>query len=48
VVRKILLKLEDIGNTTSHLEPNQVNDYDPELVSYHMQLLDEAGLLIGQ
>ena len=45
VVRKILLKLEEIGNTTSHLEPNQVNGYDPELMSYHMQLLDEAGLI---
>jgi hypothetical protein len=45
VVRKILLKLEEIGNTTSHLEPNQVNGYDPELVSYHMQLLSEAGLI---
>jgi hypothetical protein len=45
VVRKILLKLEELGNTTSYLEPDQVNSYDPEQVSYHMQLLDEAGLI---
>ena len=45
VVRKILLKLEEIGNTTSRLESSEVNGYDPELVSYHMQLLDEAGLI---
>lgn len=45
VVRKILLKLEEIGNTTSYLQPDGVNGYDHELVSYHMQLLDEAGLI---
>lgn len=45
VVRKILLKLEEIGDTTSHLQSDQINGYDPELVSYHMRLLDEAGLI---
>ena len=45
VVRKILLKLEEIGNTTSRLEPDQVNGYDSELVSYHMELLNDAGLI---
>lgn len=45
VVRKILLKLEEIGDTRSHLSPHQVNGYDSELVSYHIRLLDEAGLI---
>ncbi len=48
VVRKILLKLEEVGDTKSYLEPDQVNSYDPEQVSYHMQMLDEAGLIEAQ
>ena len=45
VVRKILFKLEELGNVTSFLRHDQVNGYDPELVAYHMQLLNEAGLI---
>jgi hypothetical protein len=45
VVRRILLKLEELGNTASYLQPDGVNGYDHDLVSYHMQLLDEAGLI---
>ena len=45
VVRKILIKLEEIGNTSSFIHHDQVNGYDPEVVAYHMQLLDEAGLI---
>lgn len=48
VVRKILLKLEAIGDTRTHLQADQVNGYDAELVSHHMQLLDEAGLIRAQ
>lgn len=45
VVRKILIKLEELGTTTSFLHQDQVNGYDPELVAYHMQLLGEADLI---
>lgn len=45
VVRKILIKLEDISDSASYLEPDQVNGYDEQLVSYHMRILDEAGLI---
>ncbi|MEQ1627096.1 MAG: DUF2513 domain-containing protein [Nitrospira sp.] len=45
VVRKILLKLEAVGDTTSEVQSDDVNGCDPEKVSYHMRLLDEAGLI---
>jgi len=48
LVRTILLKLEALGSTTVYLRANQINGYDEELVSYHMQILDEAGLIKAQ
>lgn len=45
LVRQILLKLEDLSTTSSYLSPDGVPGYDPEIISYHMQLMDEAGLI---
>ena len=45
VVRKILLKLEELEDTSSQLEPDKINGSDEETVSYHMHLLDQAGLI---
>lgn len=45
LVRTICLKLEELGSTTTLLRANQISGYDEEVVSYHMQLLDEAGLI---
>ena len=47
LVRKILMALEDIQDTTSIMEPGAVTGYDEEIVSYHLQLLIEAGLIDG-
>jgi len=45
LVRTICLTLEERGSTTIPLRANQVSGYDEEVVSYHMQLLHEAGLI---
>ena len=48
LIRKILIKLEDLGSTTSVLNPSDIEGYDQELVSYHIKLLIEAGLIEGK
>jgi Hypothetical protein (DUF2513) len=48
VVRQILLKCEQLGDTHSVLSPQDVSPYDSDNVSYHMKLLDEAGLIEAQ
>ncbi len=45
LVRVILCRLEDMDTTNGSLDANDVEDYSPEFVSYHMNLLDEAGLI---
>ena len=47
LVRRILAALESLGDTTSVLRADEISGYDPEVVSYHMQLLIEAGLADG-
>jgi len=47
IVRKILMALENIQDTTSVMEPGAVSGYDNEIVSYHMKLLMEAGFIEG-
>ncbi len=47
LIRKILLALEELGSTQSYLKPEDIEGYDAELVSYHIKLLMEAGLLEG-
>lgn len=43
LIRQILLKLEQKSDTRSVVHPNQC--YDEETVSYHLRLLDQAGLI---
>jgi len=45
LVREILATVEDLENTQSVLRASDLEGYDPEIVSYHMKLLDEAGLI---
>ncbi len=47
LVREILLALENKKSSLDYLEPEQIESYDPEAVSYHIQILDEAGLIEG-
>lgn len=44
-VRQILLQLEALGDATSVLRDDQVRGFDVQNVTYHMQLLSEAGLI---
>ncbi len=45
LVRKILVKLEGLSTLQSRLDPSDVEGYDKEFVSYHMHLMDQAGLI---
>ena len=47
LVRKILLAVEKLGDTRSHVDNEDVAGADPETVSYHINLLIEAGLIKG-
>lgn len=47
LVKQIMLKVEDLEDTRSRVNPCCLSPgYDTELVSYHLQLLGEAGLLL--
>lgn len=48
LIRNILFKVEEMESTNAVLEDNVFEGVSPELVSYHIQLLIEAGLLVGQ
>lgn len=48
VIRQILERLEACESTTGLLNAGDVKGYDTELVSYHMWLLIEAGLITGK
>ena len=47
LARKILLKIEESGEASGHsfIRLRMGSDYPAEAVSYHIQLLDEAGLI---
>jgi hypothetical protein len=45
IVRKILIKLEEQGDTKGYIDAESVPPFDAETVSYHMQILDQAGLI---
>src|SRR5687768_2047306 len=45
LVRKILLKTEELSTPSSHLDPDAVHGFDAENVSYHIKLMGQAGLL---
>lgn len=48
LIRDILLALEEKTEALSMLQPKSVSGYDEETVSYHMLLLKEAGLILGE
>ena len=45
LARPILLKIEALEASDATLGPDALPGYDPEQVSYHFRLLDEAGLI---
>ncbi|AZS50380.1 DUF2513 domain-containing protein [Entomomonas moraniae] len=48
LIREILIAVEDLPDTTSRLNANAITEYDAETVSYHMSILNEAGLIVAQ
>ncbi|MFZ4857916.1 MAG: DUF2513 domain-containing protein [Desulfuromonadaceae bacterium] len=48
LVKVILAKLEALQSTRAVLHPEEVAGYDTELVSYHLRLLDQAGLIVAE
>lgn len=44
VVRLLLIELEKEESLSGHLMPGGIKGYDPQLVSYHIKLIGEAGL----
>lgn len=47
-IRAILAALDEKGDASSPLPPDRIAGYDRETVSYHMNLLIEAGLIEGR
>lgn len=45
LIRKILIKLESQGDPKCMLDAEEVKGYDVGTVSYHMDLLGQAGLI---
>jgi DNA-binding transcriptional ArsR family regulator len=48
LIRRILQKVEDKSSYGELVSPDSVDGYDVENVSYHMHLLDQAGLITAQ
>lgn len=47
LVRAILIRLEAQPEPNSHVEPDAFPPHAPEVVSYHINLLRQAGLVLG-
>lgn len=47
VIRKIMIKLEEIPNECGELESDSVPGVDNDTAFYHMRLMIEAGLAVG-
>ena len=45
LIRKILIKLEEETDHNGSLDPDDVKGYDHAIVSYHVSLLGQAGLI---
>jgi hypothetical protein len=45
LVRQILFRIEELGDTKSYLNDHDLPPYDADNVGYHMRMLDEAGLI---
>lgn len=48
LIRLILLKLEGLETTSGQVRPDEIEGYDKEVVSYHVRLLMDAGLIEGE
>lgn len=48
LIRSILFKVEEMESTNTVLDDGWFEGYPPEVVSYHMQILIEAGLVVGE
>jgi hypothetical protein len=48
LVREILLAVEACETTRGRVRPEDIAGRDGELVSYHIQIMTEAGLLMGE
>jgi len=48
LVREVLLKLEECESSRGRLRPEEIAGRDGEVVSYHIQILTEAGLIVGE
>ena len=47
IIRDILVALEEKPESLATLRPNHITDHDEEMVSYHMLLLKDAGLILA-
>lgn len=47
LIRKILLKVEQLPTEDSTFNSNELEGFDSEVVAYHMRLLLEARLIVG-
>jgi hypothetical protein len=47
LIRKIMIAIEELGDTQSHVEGDAIDGIDAERVSYHISLLIEADLVKG-
>ena len=47
VIRKIMVKLEEIPTEGAQLDSDAVHGVDEETVFYHMRMMIEAGLAVG-
>ena len=45
LIRRILLKIEEQPTLESVVRPDMIEGFDAETVSFHMQLMKEAGLI---
>jgi hypothetical protein len=45
LVRKILSSMEERETTQGGLSPESIEGYNPEVVSYHIYIMEEAGLI---
>lgn len=48
IIRIILQRLEDKGAYGDAIRPESVEGYDIEIVSYHIQMLDQAGIIVAK
>ncbi|MDM8542434.1 DUF2513 domain-containing protein [Desulfococcaceae bacterium HSG9] len=47
LVREILIRVEELSSVKDCVRPNEFEEYDEDIVSYHMYLLEQANLVEG-